>query len=778
MRPIVFVNTDFDMTYLFGGYFGHLIKHTLFGILISTCLNAANSISYYGITWFFSGDKVVGSFVNGEPWVVGPVTITNINPNPSQSVNGTQHGSMINPIPNKHFGFDSHPLITAPYTDEIIYNAALNAALKFPIELKQGDVLVSANSQYNYPNWIKTVCALTVLSSPPAPGSFRPGIFGDDRSVRWNASQLNWSVLKNYTAVPATPSKATIQAQMPSLPWFEWAKIWSGNLLQPVDNTADGGKQYGRDTAAKFGQVALWLNTNQSLADKQPVGIQMVQNGIDIFEYVKNGGGFLADGGHKCGRKLPLVIAAMMLNDPDLKALASSTDTNIFQEDGQTFFVSQAEVGRVLSPNPGHEVLTYRQEDVGMAEWGIRHNWYPYEDNRSWGGAVYRTVVGPGMMGPWLAAYLMGAQSIWNHPAAFAYMERYHSIAGDGSTFTAEMYTAHKAGGTISTPPNSAANPVISPSGGSFDSAQSVTISTITPSSVIYYTLNGAIPGISDSIYAGPITVTSGVTIKAIVYAAGMNPSGVTTSILTVAAAPPEFNPRPGGFTTTQSVTIGSATADAIVYYTTDGSDPGATSTIYQNPLSISSTTIVKAVTVKSGIPSSKISTGIYAIGDYLGTNSWNTVPFQNQTDSFTYGFNMAATEGIIDAVVGLSGQTSVSGFTDLACIVRFNSSGKIDIRNGNVYSSLVDMPYSAGKVYSVTMVVNIPAKTYDVAISTDGGPPTQVASNYTFRSEQSAATSLNSIAIYALLGSHTVSKPRILSGRPSRPQGLRIVGP
>ena len=756
---------------------GHLIRQTLLGILISTGLDAANSISYYGITWFFSADKAVGSFVNGEPWVVGPVTITNISPNPSQSVNGTQHGSMINPIPNKHFGFDSHPLITAPYTDEIIYNAALNVALKFPIELKQGDVLVSANSQYNYPNWIKTVCALTVLSSPPATGSFRPGIFGANRTVRWNVSQLNWSVLKNYTAVPSTPSKATIQAQMPPLPWFEWAKIWSGNLLQPVDNTADGGKQYGRDTAAKFGQVALWLNTNQPLSDKQPIGIQMVQNGIDIFEYVKNGGGFLADGGHKCGRKLPLVIAAMMLNDPDLKALASSTDKNIFQEDGQTFFVSQSDVGRVLSPNPGHEVLTYRQEDVGMAEWGIRHNWYPYEDNRSWGGAVYRTVVGPGMMGPWLAAYLMGAQSLWNHPAAFAYMERYHSIAGDGSRFTAEMYTAHKAGGTITPPPESAANPVITPSGGTFDSSQSVTISTTTPSAIIYYTVDGSVPAISDSVYSSPITVTSSKTIKAITYAPGINPSGVTTSVLTIATSPPVFNPRPGGFTTMQSITLGSTTADAKVYYTTDGSEPGTNSAIYQTPINISSTTTLKSIAVKSGIPSSTVSTGVYALGDYLGTTNWTTVPFEPQAGDFTYIFNMTATEATIDAVVGLGGQASISGFTDLACIVRFNSSGQIDVRNGPVYSSLVDMPYTAGRVYSVTMIVNPIEKTYGVTISTDGGAPTQIASNYSFRSEQANLAVFNSMGLYALLGNHTVSNPRILSGRPSRPKGLRVLG-
>ena len=411
----------------------------------------AKSVSWHGITWTFSEETTVGQFANGEPWVIGPVTIASIDPNPRQSTDGVQHGSMINPIPNKNFGFDDHPKVTR----EIVYEAAKNVALSFPFTLKRGDVLVSARSQNIYPTYLTTVCALTVLDSPPKAGSFRPSIFGSDRTVKWNVGQLNWSVLKNYAAVPSTPSKAEIAGYLPSLPWFEWANIWSGNGLQPKDNTADGDKQYGREIAAKFGHVCLWLNTNQPLEDKRPIAIQLVQNGLDIYNYVKHGGGFTADGGHKCGRKLPLVVAAMMLDDPDLKAMAG--DASIFQEDQQVWFVTQKDVGRVLwAAKPGEswygrEFLQYRQEDVGVAEWGIRHSWLPFEDNRSWS-ATYRAVVGPGMMGPWLAAYLMDAQSVWNHPAAFAYMERYHTLSGDGGmnpsqvNFNKEMYAAYKKG--------------------------------------------------------------------------------------------------------------------------------------------------------------------------------------------------------------------------------------------------------------------------------------------------------------------------------------------
>ena len=743
---------------------------------------AATQVSHYGITWNFSSDRPTGTFVNGEPWVIGPVTITNINPNPSQSTYNVQHGSMINPVPNTNHGFDSNPVVYG-----LQYDATKNVALSFPFTLQPGNVLVSAKSQTYYPTWLKTVCALTVLGSPPPSGSFRPSIFGTDRTVKWNVSQMNWSVLKNYAATPSTPSRAEILAQIPPLPWFEWSPRWDGNSLQADDNTTDlpfvdGNhyRVYGRDTAAKFGRISLWLNTNQPLADKQAIAIQLVQNGIDIYEYLNHGGGFLADGGHKCGRKLPLVIAAMMLNDSSL--IAKSGNPTLFQEDQQLWTVNQNDVGRVIWVAPpgdswyGREFLQYRQEDVGMPEWGIRHNWNPFEDNRSWS-ATYRDVVATGMMGSWLAGYLMGAQTTWNYPTAFAYMERYASIGGVGSGFTAEMYNAYKQGGTVTPPPQAAVNPVITPASGYFDTPQSVTISTSTPSATIRYTFNGATPGNSDPIYAGPITVSSTTTVKAIAYATGIDPSGVTTADLIFSATPPAFSPAPGAYSGAQSVALTSSTSGATIRYTTDGSVPGTSSAVYVNPIAVAASTTIKAITIKSGIASSSIVTGNYLIGALVGTPTWASVAFGPRTAAFTYGFDMAASANNIDAVVGLGGVTPVTGYGDLACIVRFNSSGKIDARNGGGYAALVDFPYSVGNAYSVRMIVDPVAKTYSVTVSVNGGVAVLIAQNYAFRLEQASLASFNNMALIAIIGSQAVSNHGPIAEGPQRPQGLRVLG-
>lgn len=63
--------------------------------------------------------------------------------------------------------------------------------------------------------------------------------------------------------------------------------------------------------------------------------------------------------------------------------------------------------------------------------------------------------------------------------------------------------------------------------------------------------------------------------------------------------AAPTFTPSGGGFLTTLNVSLASATEGAEVRYTTDGSDPTSTSTLYENSIELSSTTTIKAAAFK-----------------------------------------------------------------------------------------------------------------------------------------------------------------------------------
>jgi len=89
--------------------------------------------------------------------------------------------------------------------------------------------------------------------------------------------------------------------------------------------------------------------------------------------------------------------------------------------------------------------------------------------------------------------------------------------------------------GTPATPPT------FSPAPGNYTSAQSVTLSDITPSAIIYYTTNGTAPTTSSTPYTAgkPIHVSATTTIEAIAAASGYGNSAVTTGIYTIATASP-----------------------------------------------------------------------------------------------------------------------------------------------------------------------------------------------------------------------------------------------
>jgi hypothetical protein len=92
--------------------------------------------------------------------------------------------------------------------------------------------------------------------------------------------------------------------------------------------------------------------------------------------------------------------------------------------------------------------------------------------------------------------------------------------------------------------------------------------------------------------------------------------------------------------------------------------------------------------------------------------------------------------------------------YTSLAAIVRFNPSGFIDAYNGTGYSALTSIPYTGGTRYSFWFQLNIPAQTYNVYVTPEGGQMVQIGSNYAFRL---SVPSLNNVTYHAEVGSNQV---------------------
>jgi hypothetical protein len=91
------------------------------------------------------------------------------------------------------------------------------------------------------------------------------------------------------------------------------------------------------------------------------------------------------------------------------------------------------------------------------------------------------------------------------------------------------------------------ATATFNPIGGTYTSAQTVTLSDSTPGATIHYTLDGASPTSASPVYNQPITVGSTMTIKAIAIATGYADSAVTSATYTINIPQPPQPPGGGG---------------------------------------------------------------------------------------------------------------------------------------------------------------------------------------------------------------------------------------
>jgi hypothetical protein len=166
--------------------------------------------------------------------------------------------------------------------------------------------------------------------------------------------------------------------------------------------------------------------------------------------------------------------------------------------------------------------------------------------------------------------------------------------------------------------PTQTATPIFTPAPATYASQQSVTLSCATPGATIHYTLDGSAPTASSTAYAGPITVSATTTVKAIALATGFTESGIASGVYTITppgqVATPSFAPVPGVYPSAQSVTLDCATTGATIHYTLDGSAPTTSSTVYASPITVSSTTTIKAVAAMTGLTTSEVASGTFTI--------------------------------------------------------------------------------------------------------------------------------------------------------------------
>ena len=159
-----------------------------------------------------------------------------------------------------------------------------------------------------------------------------------------------------------------------------------------------------------------------------------------------------------------------------------------------------------------------------------------------------------------------------------------------------------------------AAVPSFTPAAGAYTSGQSVTIADTTSGAVVYYTTDGTVPTTSSTLYSGPVMVNSDETLKAIAAASGHANSTTGAAAYQIKVAAPGFTPAAGVYASAQSVSIADAASGAAIYYTTNGSVPTVSSTVYSGPVTVSSNETLKAIAVASGYANSAVGAAAYQI--------------------------------------------------------------------------------------------------------------------------------------------------------------------
>ncbi|OVE79594.1 hypothetical protein BVY01_02095 [bacterium I07] len=107
----------------------------------------------------------------------------------------------------------------------------------------------------------------------------------------------------------------------------------------------------------------------------------------------------------------------------------------------------------------------------------------------------------------------------------------------------------------------------------------------------------------------------------------------------------PEFDFEPGEYANPFQVTLSCNTESAVIYYTTDGSEPTQASTVYTDPVSISNTTTLRARAFKDGLASSFIASASYFISSTGVAVTSTPIPTEFKLDqNYPNPFNPATT--------------------------------------------------------------------------------------------------------------------------------------
>lgn len=157
--------------------------------------------------------------------------------------------------------------------------------------------------------------------------------------------------------------------------------------------------------------------------------------------------------------------------------------------------------------------------------------------------------------------------------------------------------------------------PVLSVAAGTYFANQAVTVSHVDTAgalgglTTVRFTTDGSDPTPSTgtavtwngSAWLPTVTVDQSRTVKAKAWRTGYLASNTTTALYELKVVTPTATPGTGAYGTAQNVTLSTTTSGATIRYTTDATEPTASSTAYSAPVAVASTLTLRARGFKTG---------------------------------------------------------------------------------------------------------------------------------------------------------------------------------
>lgn len=180
---------------------------------------------------------------------------------------------------------------------------------------------------------------------------------------------------------------------------------------------------------------------------------------------------------------------------------------------------------------------------------------------------------------------------------------------------------------------------------------------------------------------------------------------------ITQSVAKPTATPAGGNYTAVQTVSLATATPNAEIYYTLNGTNPTVNSTKYSSVITISAATTLKAIAVKSGMNDSEILTESYTINLPVQpaqvVRPVATPAGGNYTSAQSVTLATTTPDAAIFYTINGSNPTTGSSFYSSAISINSTTTLKaVAVKTGMADSEILTETYTIG---STTIIPNTP---------------------------------------------------------------------